>query len=170
MTAAYCSTKPSVCLIPFGDYFSLPIFLHSGTTDDAPISCDCDDQSINFDHSNHPCNGFSFLVGLLFYAISDVDPLLELIQLYSYETLMEYSYEPMFIGSVYQYTVNESYLTSENRSQLYSFCQIKGYGTCNFLTINVFDLLNDNQAVGTNYLPVTTGACHNIFSISDAAW
>jgi hypothetical protein len=176
MKPVFCSDEKwfPFCLILYGNLVAMPIFIHAGNNFLYPTHCNCSEEAGLPENANNPdylCNQFNFLFGILFYNTNDSTPLVRLAMKYSYREIIYLSLYPMFAGSAFS-TYNTPLYTSElYRSHAYQFCNMEGYGTCNFLLFSFFDVYTDFRTLGSNYYPFQTGSCNeNALSISDESW
>jgi hypothetical protein len=164
----------SYCILNIGGGIaSLPIFIHTGSELYYPAPCNCEGEAGLSENANNPdyqCNRFYFLAGLLFYNITDPTPLAQLGLQFNYSTIQSLSLYPMFAASPFSYLNPELYASSEYRNYAYQFCQVEGYGTCNFLVFTLYDLVADYRAISSNYYPLETGSCKDSFSIPTSSW
>ena len=174
MRGIYCSTNSSFafCFLTFGYKLAIPFFLHRGSNIYYPEACDCyGDAAAQVNDPNSNCNTFSFISGALFYDTTDVEPIFTLLNRYDMQALHQYAHGPMFAGSA-NTMYDPSYFTNQTRrDNWYEFCDVDGYGSCNFVVFSSFDNgISPNQQVSPSGKEVFNGSCGNSFGITDAAW
>jgi hypothetical protein len=162
-----------ICTIPIGEYMTLPVFNHAGTSYSDPTPCNCEEQRIKKDR---PCNTFNFLAGLMFYEFTEEETIES--DTYGYANIVRFANNnPYALRTMAEDAFNATFDTvvrtnqysrdANWRKNAYEFCTNTTSRGCSFLTI----LSSESQkyAVTDYYYQVPFGACNDTMSLSDEA-
>lgn len=108
------------------------------------------------------CNVFDFLLGVLVYNTTDIDPMIELI------LTIDFPRSNLTNKKAYNISldpfVDNKFDTVAEREGIYAFCSMS-YGPCSAIIFNIFS--DDNHGVSEYHFQVMQPACNDSFSTSN---
>ena len=171
------------CVIPAGNTFGVPFFLHTGVDQTSPVKCDCTMRA-NETRADS-CDRFDFLTGVIVYDVQKNQSALDMYppQMQPFIPMFEFFYLPLVVtmqgAQAFVYTsawvatvgqaLNKSALWKNEsmRNDLYDFTWTPSFGTASLVVFRLYSTYD--KTINANNRQLVNGACFDSFDINETS-